>query len=278
MQARYLLPFLSLLLLSSAKGTAQQTDSSAALDFARQFAAPELETLMVMEQDVPVLISESTIPANRGVMVILADTGSGDYLSFQPLAKEMNQLGWTTMLMPVMTPASSASNVSTATQTTEASAPGQNETISDENQAADSVINQLLIQQMNALSALTGRYSGLFMVFAPGNTAARLIQSYNKNELALPDAFITYSPFWPEQDRNKRLATALATVRSPVLDISTSWDNRWSASTAPKRKIAAARQFKLHYRQVVLTGQKLSPNHMKLLSRRIYGWLHHMGW
>ena len=116
------------------------------------------------------------------------------------------------------------------------------------------------------------------MVISKGTSAAWLSKIYAENTLDVPDAFVAFSPYWPDRKRNQRLPEWIANTSMPVLDLYSSSDNEWARKTVAQREIEAIKSLKLQYRQRELLGFNLYQPHNTYISKEIYGWLSHMGW
>jgi len=252
------------------------------LDLRRALFSDEYSTIKVAEQDMVLIIQENTTAISRGVAMLITDSGTS--LSSQqglaPLVKQLNDLGWVTMLVP--NPASDLflpeENILTEEQQDEqlpmsikASVSQLNQQVFDEHLERLSLIMQASLEQAKA-------YPGFVLVIAQGTSAASLSQLYAENKINAPDALVVISPYWPDRKFNNQLANFLASTPMPVLDIYSQWDNSWSQASTKMRKIAAIRALKLQYRQREIIGVGLTQQPASYVSKEIYGWLSHMGW
>ena len=296
---------LSLLLILFISGElfAQEKDQQMLADLQRNLMPDKMEVLLAGEREVALLINESTTPITRGVAILMGETGYSPLSqhSLAPLAGLLNDYGWVTMIMATPstgfynyqveeTPAGSGETSQGDTQTnTEQSSPSQNDSSRPEpvhpkqglvgiEQGDFERQEQQLLQQLQAVVQRTQQYPGFFLVIAQGTTAAWLSKLYSEKRLDTPDALVIVSPFWPDRQYNMLLPELIAKTEFPVLDIYSPWDNEWSLETHEKRRVAATKGLKLHYRQRELIGQAIDAEQHKLLSKEIYGWLTHMGW
>lgn len=274
--------------LTSAQAVADR-EQQLLLDVQRSEFADRYETLLAGERELVVVTQESTTPLTKGVAVIIGESGVGPFNqnSAAELATLMNQYGWVSMVMPAPTSAFYAEG------TTSAAAPAQDQpdTVPNSQQTIhpkqgpvvleqsefDRQEQQFLLQ-LQAIVPKTQQYPGFFLVIAQGTSAAWLAKIYSEQKLALPDALVVVSPYWPERAYNQQLPDLLANTQMPVLDIFSQWDNEWGKRTTADRKISAEKALKLHYRQRELIGQMIDKEQYKLLSKEIYGWLTQMGW
>ena len=270
-----------------------EKDQQLLMDLQRDLMPDRLDTLLAGEREVALLINESTTPITRGVAVLLGETGHSPlgYKNLAPLAELLNGYGWVTMIMtppttgffnyqPVAATAVAEPTASPAAETqSQADTPIHPKTgLQSFSQEDFSRHEQQLMLQLQAVVERTRQYPGFFLIIAQGTTAAWLTKLYSEKDLELPDAMVVVSPFWPDRNYNNQIPELLAKTEFPVLDIYSPWDNEWSLETSEKRKIAAVKGLKLHYRQRELIGQALNTEQYHLLSKEIYGWLTYMGW
>lgn len=113
---------------------------------------------------------------------------------------------------------------------------------------------------------------GALIVVAEGISAAILTQLFNRGELPLPDAFVVHGIYLPQRELNRDVATDLAQLPFPVLDLATSGGNFWTRDGASRRQQQAQRHQHSNYRQRDLTAGQHSqqPRH---LAHLVYGWL-----
>jgi hypothetical protein len=131
---------------------------------------------------------------------------------------------------------------------------------------------------MQSLLDKSTEYPGFVVVVSEGTTAAWLAKMYNEQLVTEPDAFVSLSAYWPQIELNDQIAGYLANTSFPVLDMYSQWDNKWTITTAEKRRIAAVKALKLHFRQTELIGVPIGQGQHQYLTKQIIGWLTFMGW
>jgi hypothetical protein len=131
---------------------------------------------------------------------------------------------------------------------------------------------------MQSLLDKSAEYPGFVVVVSEGTTAAWLAKMYDEQLITEPDAFVSISAYWPQIELNDQIAGYLANTSFPVLDLYSQWDNKWTITTAEKRRIAAVRALKLHFRQTELIGVPIGQGQHQYLTKQIIGWLTFMGW
>ncbi|NMH60349.1 DUF3530 family protein [Alteromonas ponticola] len=251
-------------------------------DLERRFHAEELEQVLVGELTLSVIPQESAIPLSRGVAILLVDAGyQGLRLAAaQQLAKQLNQLGWHTLIAPSLIEVA----LVTAEQT-------DNTTVhprSASHQAwydFDRTKTQLSLL-VNALFNHVSSQRGFKLIVSQGMTAAHLIELAAEEQIAAPDSMVVISPFWPDRRKNLAIGESLAKTEFPVLDINLIRSNLWDAHTYRKRRQDANNALKLHYRQRSIHAdnfssyayaETISPQIVQL-SKEIYGWTSYLGW
>ncbi len=254
----------------------------------------QYQTVLVGEQEVVVVVQDSSTAITRGVAVILSEAGKGpfNHQGLSALTKHLNQVGWVTLLMPAPesgfkipdAPPSDTEQQSQATDPADQPDSAQgNEVIPKAgltriHPSSFTQQEQQLKLQMQAIVPITQQYPGFFLVIAQGTSAAWLTKIYSEKQIALPDAMVAVSPYWPQRQYNIQLPKWLAETEIPYLDIYTPWDPQWAKNTIAQRKIQATKSLKLMYRQRELIGQPLDEQQYAFLGKEIYGWLTHMGW
>lgn len=290
--------FLAILVFSfSAVVNAQAPDEQLTLDIRNRVDADRFDTLLAGERELVLIVRESTTPITKGVAVLLGDAGQGPFSQhgLAPLAEQLNQYGWVTMIMPAP---STAFTPLAEEDSDKPMSPEQNDDAADPEGMTQPALpapharqahgpiakehfeqhEQQLIEQMQAIVGRTQDYPGFFLVIASGTTSAWLTKIYAEQKIGSPDALIIISPFWPQRDLNNQLPTWVGDTDMPVMDVYSQWDNEWSASTVSQRNIAAQKAFKMHYRQRELIGQMRDTQQYAFLGKEIYGWLTYMGW
>jgi hypothetical protein len=273
------------------------------LDLQRGLFSDTYQSFDIDNQKIIYVLHENTTAITRGVVVMVADSGTPilGQEGFAGLAKEMNKVGWVTMLLPapdiglmptiteVAKPENSEAAAETQTspptdiQITDPIAPTENLDISKSaattmDEQAFVKHEQQLVALLQAASEKSQDYPGFLLVISKGTSAAWLSKIYAEKTLDTPDAFIVISPFWPDREHNRRLPDWIANTPMPVLDLYSGLDNGWARKTVSQRKIAAIKSLKLQYRQRELLGFNMPHQHSAYIGKEIYGWISHMGW
>lgn len=255
------------------------------IDLKRGLFSDEYTDLKVGENTRPFILSERTTSIGRGVALLVTDSGlpPRSQQGLAPLIKQLNQLGWVTLLLPVPNNdffTEPLAEEPTQTQTT-VPLPVDNLLKASASPFSDKTYKQhlqQLTQLMQAGYQKSSEYPGFLLVIAQGTSAASLSQLYAEQQLRSPDAFVVVSPYWPERNANKLLATNLANTSMPVLDLYSEWDNNWSLASVSARKIAAVKTLKMQYRQREIIGNNFTQQSAMYITKEIYGWLSRMGW
>lgn len=274
------------------------------LDLQRGLFSDTYQSFDIDGRPVIYVLQENTTAITRGVAVMIADSGVPimGQEGFAALANEFNKIGWVTILLPAPeigfrpnieqasliiedtgTTPEAQTNAATDMQVPSASAPIAD---LDTSQSAVTTIDeqvfvkqeQQLVSLLQAVIEKSQEYPGFFLVISKGTSAAWLSKIYAENTLDVPDAFVAFSPYWPDRKRNQRLPEWIANTSMPVLDLYSSSDNEWARKTVAQREIEAIKSLKLQYRQRELLGFNLYQPHNTYISKEIYGWLSHMGW
>lgn len=269
-------------------------------DLRRQFFDDQTDTLNVGEDSVTVVLSNATVPLERGIMVLFYESGNvGITMDIAAqLATRLNRNGWSALLLP-----------SQLKQNELPPMPASEEI--EPHPRAYSVSHSVdyersratMLMLTNSLSQYLQNRNG-FIVFVTQGMSAALLSDILSGEVSFaPDAMVVVSPFWPQRERNNQLATVLANTRFPVLDLGLAKESPWAAATRIDRLNAATTSLKLQYRQRALqhiAAQSISDSplahsmHNAMpaqaivdassspfaieVSNRIYGWLTHLGW
>ncbi|MDF2179003.1 DUF3530 family protein [Aliiglaciecola sp. CAU 1673] len=286
------LSFLSLLLFLLFGVTAAASDGhlqdnlKLSEDLKNALPSSDYRMLMAGEDEFAILLKENTTPITKGVALLIGELGPPlGKSSLAPLAAELNKVGWVTVLMaPPDTvfsyeepSASSATNGTPDTQEN-SSMPKAFEPSKPMTKAQFEQHEMAILQRLLALQEITSGYPGFFLVVAQGTSAAWLVKLYAEGKTNAPDAMVTVSPFWPLLEENAKMATYMARLPAPLLDIFSAWDNDWSKSHRLQRQLAVKKSLKLHYRQREIIGQGLPAQQHHYLAKEIYGWLTAMGW
>ncbi|GAC16810.1 DUF3530 family protein [Aliiglaciecola lipolytica] len=272
-----------------------QSPEQALLDIQHSQFEDQYEILLVGDKQIPIVIQESNTALTRGVAVLVGESGKNPFSehSIGSLSNSLNNVGWVTMVMPA--PISGfwpeAENNAVPNQQADPSTQPPDATANQTNQniLSHSALSQIeevdfeqheqqIIQQMQAITEKTNQYSGFFLVISQGTSAAWLTKIYAENKLNSPDGMVSVSPQWPDRNYNQQIPKWVSQTQMPYLDIYTSWDTPWAATTAAQRKIQSIKSLKLMYRQRELLGQSMDSQQSARLGKEIYGWLTHMGW
>lgn len=264
------------------------------LDIQRGLFSDTYQRFDIDGQPIIYVLQENTTAITRGVAVMVADSGIPlvGQEGFSALAKELNKVGWVTILLP----APDIGFTPTFTQDMAIEDDGKIAIDEETNSApiADLDISQTpvtsidkqafeeheqqLVSLLQAAIEKSQEYPGFLLVISKGTSAAWLSKIYAEKTLNAPDAFVAISPFWPDRNRNQRLPQWIANTPMPVLDLFSSQDNGWSQTTVAQREVAAVKSLKLQYRQRELLGFNQYRQYNAYLSKEIYGWISHMGW
>lgn len=274
------------------------------LDIQRGLFADAYQSFDIDSQPVIYVLKENTTSIARGVAVMIADSGVPimGQEGFAALAHELNKIGWVTILLPApeigfkpnaekappitegaVTIPEVQTNAATDTQVSSPNAPMVDTDISQS--AVTTIDEQVFVKHEKQLVSLlqaviekSQEYPGFLLVISKGTSAAWLSKIYAEKTLQAPDAFVAFSPYWPDRKRNQRLPKWIANAPMPVLDLYSSSDNLWAKKTISQREIEATKSLKLQYRQRELLGFNLHGPHNAYISKEIYGWVSHMGW
>jgi hypothetical protein len=268
-------------LLSLPVSAAIEKELLKTLDLERALFSDQYLKLSAAGQDLVVILHENTNAIARGVAILVTESNTTltSNQGLAPLAKQLNEFGWVTMLIP--------------SPPTDFLTPREVVIDSTDSQLSPSLVKtpvlqiteQTLVQHLQSLSlimqAVTEKakeYPGFILVIAHGTSAASLIQLYAEQKIKSPDAMVVLEPYWPDRTQNNRIASFLANTSMPVLDIYCSCDNAWSFTNVDLRKVATIKGLKLQYRQRELIGVLNIEQAASYINKEIYGWLSHMGW
>lgn len=268
----------TLLFLVAAVSVAEPMDINQQFrqDIERAIEGDQYELLLAGEQEIQIFTSDSHTPITKGVAILINEYAQAPLgrKSLAPLVDHLNATGWVTIIMPAPTNVLAQTEAPQEQQIIPKAFDGQ---VAISEQAFQQQEQQLMLQ-MRSVVQKSEQYPGFFLVIAQGTSAAWLTKLYAEQQLETPDALITLSPYWPEQQWNKRLPEFMAQTDMPVLDIYNQWGNSWARKTIEQRKIAAVKGLKMHYRQREIIGQPFDRQQFTYLGKEIYGWLTYMGW
>jgi len=260
-----------LLLCFTSSVAAQSTED----DLMRYLPPGEARWLEVDQNRYLLLERQSLQAVNRGVVIHLSEWNTHPLSSavVRPLYQELPTQGWTTFaLHPPTTP------LHTDMLQFPAVDERYPEPVGDETLTA--LRTQLRDRLQPLMTELTD-YSGFVILVAEGMTAA-LLTDILRTDLAAgtglvnpvqPDALVVINPYLPQYSLNQNVATQLASLPLPVLDITTATANSWAIQTQQRRKQFAARDQHISYRQKSLYGE---PAPSRLLNQLV-GWLRYQG-
>lgn len=272
------------------------------LDLQRALHPDQYKSMESEGKQVFYIEQQNTTAITKGVAILIPDTGISiaSQQGLAPLARELNKLGWVTILL--MAPNSAFTppaliettteavdntdnneSVTTATPTSENTTPPPKEI---HNKAAEAAIDpnhfeqhqQDLVALLEAGIKKVGEYPGYYLVISQGTSAAWLTKIFAEFKSSIPDAFVAIGPFWPDRNYNQQLAKLMAKTPMPLLDIYDKRNNDWALNTVQQREIKAVSSLKMMYRQRQLLGSNLPEQHSYHLSKEIHGWLTQMGW
>ncbi|MEP2652093.1 MAG: DUF3530 family protein [Paraglaciecola sp.] len=273
------------------------------LDLERSLFSEQYENFSINSQDIIYVIQQSTTAITLGVAVMIAESGTSviGKNGLRPLATQLNDLGWVTIIMPapdtaflpsiqepldtdIPEPDEQGSEVTQPDPTGDKMAeiaPTKNQSRSIESQLnAVSFLKheKELIALLKESATRAANYPGFFLVIAQGTSAAWMAKIYSEKMLETPDALVTISPFWPDRKLNETLPILIANTPMPVLDLYSENDNKWSLQTVKRREVFAVKALKLQYRQRKMLGLTNADQNSLYLSKEIYGWTSYMGW
>lgn len=260
------------------------------LDIERSLFPDEYKSMPIDEQQVFYLEQENRTAIAKGLAVLIPDVSipMTSQQGLSPLADELNQLGWATVILTAPNvdaslPKEPEESTTTGNQTTQTKPTGINSVhnkqgASNLTEARFNKYEQNYIQLLKAAVKKASEYPGYYLVIAQGSSAAWLTKIYAEVKSNIPDALVAISAYWPERTYNQKLAEYMAKTPMPVLDIYNPWDNNWALNSAQHRKAAAVKSLKLMYRQRQLLNINYTNQQAYTKSREIHGWLTNMGW
>ena len=254
-------------------------------DIRHQFLPSEYQTVLVGEQDVPVFAAEPTTTISRGVAFIFMDAGyQGLTLdNATQLARQMNDWGWHTRIVPTMIEESLPLTQSDPNAPVDPLKLHPRAVVSSSMVDEQATRTQLALL-VNAVYNDVESIPGFRLVIAQGMSATQLISLSSEALIPPSDSLVVISPYWPKQKQNNALAEQLANSMMPVLDLQLPQPNSWTADSPQERKTAVTKALKMHYRQkqlntsvAVVTDAEQSAFTISL-SKEIYGWVSYLGW
>lgn len=246
-----------------------------AADTQQRLAQNGIEMLLAGTEQIPIQKAEAHVPLTRGVAIIVTEPQHGLYgqQGLSAVSDKLNDWGWYTIVLPA--PQLSLSSDAQRNDLPEANAATAQLSVSEE---ALTRYNLALSQRMEAVYTHVQSTPGYRLVVSQGVSSAGLMALFQQGTIAAPDGMVTAAPFWPDTNLNIALPEILANTVFPVLDLTSEWDNRWSAATASERSIKATTSLKIHYRQRDIIGTEYNTLQYHAAAKEIYGWLTFLGW
>jgi hypothetical protein len=264
--------------IASINTVAQETLSTSDLltgDIQHHQAPEALTTLLAGSEEISVRINQASVPLTRGVAIIVTDAQNGLFGStgISAMTNQLNQWGWTTLVLP-------APMLTLSSEVAE-SADAQVNALSASRQINEEAVTRYslaLSQRLDAAYNTVQNTPGYRLIVSHGLNAAGLIRLYSQGTLIDPDGLVVAGPFWPQTSLNRELPSQLAQTAFAVLDVTNEWDNRWSQQTQEQRRVMALTELKMLYRQRDIVGPEYNYQQYQYLAKEIYGWLSHLGW
>ena len=276
---------------------------------------PPLNDQAVQSSDtvsLPIFPVAATVPIVRGNFVLISDAShnGANIYALLALAKELADLGWNSIVMPapsftkVMMEAD-AHEQNKQLQDAEQETPASDTTLepADATEPAQPIepiqpiapsvavnaqhfeshyktyyqthYNRVLLASLSAVIKQSSA-GGYTVLFAQGKSAQSVL--YDNTQSIKADAIIINNLYWPERTLNQTLPSLVAKHSSPLLDLVSSDDNKWSNSTKDARKISAKINLKPHYRQRQINPGMNNEDTSIAVAKEIYGWLTYLGW
>lgn len=248
-------------------------------DIKRFAPEDEIKLLMAGETEFTALLSEQTQATVRGVAILLPDmtVSPAQASAFLRLRYQLNDYGWITLagLVPDLSKGEEITQ-DEAVLKKYSDRPNSSTYYFPESLQANYRAQIKLF--VSALQQEAKNYPGLILFVAQGATAGWLIESFEKKEIKQPDALVLIAPYLPDHKLNQGLATKIARLPMPILDVWSEQDSHISLSTVSKRVQASKRHLTMHYRQRELFGLAGFEPREARLGKEIYGYLTYLGW
>ncbi|QQX79670.1 DUF3530 family protein [Shewanella sp. KX20019] len=189
----------------------------------------EVSNVQVDDQDYPVLLRSWQGKKKLGLAIIVPGLGlspdDGGFTAF--LRRQLNKAGWATL---AITPPQKPAMPNYATQAVDVANAGENQlsqqstqampVFSEEQQTLNIQLQQsFLISTMSQLDSLGKQFQGKRMLISSDDSAGVIIELLKDNKLPMPDMLAVINPYSDRPGQNQALATQLAELRIPVLDI-----------------------------------------------------------
>lgn len=113
---------------------------------------------------------------------------------------------------------------------------------------------------------------GPVIVVAEGVSAAVITQLLDNGEFPQVDALVVYAMYFPQWQLNETLATAVAQLRIPVLELVPGQSHSWVSDASAKRRQQAQRHQHPSFRQRTMPAGRHAEQPRYML-HELYGWL-----
>ncbi|RUO27905.1 hypothetical protein CWE12_13300 [Aliidiomarina sedimenti] len=244
-------------LLASSASFASQNDF--------EYYLPPGEVVWLEDDDDRYLLleKENEQAYDRGRMILLPDVGTHPLQSsaIRALYQSMIGYGWYTFALQPPT-----TDIGSFTWQAEDAYERYPEPATVE------PLKDALRLRMNAALTHTAEHTGALVVVAEGVSAALLADLMAEGEFAQIDALIVHGVYYPQWQLNQALATTLAELRIPLLDLAPGDGNSWATDTNSRRQQQARRHNHLSYRQRILPAGRHAEQ-PRYLQHHVYGWL-----
>ncbi len=244
-------------------------DSLYKKDLQHYLTKSQLQQLLVGSDEIITLINEQTTANAKGVAILLPNwqqmATSPQAINY--LREKLPQQGWTTItIQPPVKPNNYPSIKLNATEQKE------------ENSKALAHYKEKLAAILTKVMKQAANYPGIFLMIAEGSNAALLIELYQEKKLGHPATLIILSAHLLTEYDNKQVASTLARLEIPVLDLYLNRDNLQAIYSAPLRLAESKRQLKVYYQQKKLDNIYTGYYPKETLLAAINGWLKKIGW
>lgn len=225
--------------------------------------------LLAGPDDFITLIQQNMTSNNKGVAILLPDwqqtATTPKSLNF--LRKTLPEQGWTTITIQ---PPSKPDNFPSIALKNE-------ERLSQDQKTLGTYLEKLSLM-MKTVMDKAKNYPGIFIVIVEGNHAGLLMELYQQEKNAPPNAFIALSSYMLTTETNKQYAQNIANSTFPVLDLFLTRDHPFALQNAPLRLALAKKEIKAYYRQRQLSNRMPSYYPQDDLLININGWLKSIGY
>ncbi|MFT5789019.1 MAG: hypothetical protein ACI8SJ_001127 [Shewanella sp.] len=189
----------------------------------------EVNYVQIDDQDYPVLLRSWQGKKKLGLAIIVPGLGlspdEGGFTAY--LRRKLNRAGWATL---AITPPQKPSMPNYATQAVDVANAGEKQlsqrrtqampVFSEEQQTLNIQQQQsFFISSMSQLDSLGKQFQGKRMLISSDDSAGILIELLKDNKLPMPDMLAIINPYHDQPSQNQALATQLAELTIPVLDI-----------------------------------------------------------